>query len=103
MPSGLMAAFSNYSNQRVHVLAPGHQILSSVPGGWQPASGTSMAAPFVSGLAALLWSQHPEATLIQIKSAILNSVLSPQDYTPVMSKGRIDAPKALEYLERIAN
>lgn len=99
MPSGLMAAFSNYSPNRVHVLAPGHQILSSVPGGWMPASGTSMAAPFVSGLAALLWSKYPEATLQQIKKAIISSVKTPQNYTPVQSGGRINAPQALQKLE----
>lgn len=100
MPSGLMAAFSNYSRNRVHLLAPGDQILSSVPGGWKPASGTSMAAPFVSGLAALLWSAHPEATLLQVKEALLGSVQKPQTYTPVLAQGRINAPLALEKLEK---
>lgn len=101
--SGLMAAFSNYSYNKVHVLAPGHQILSSVPGGWLPASGTSMAAPFVSGLAALLWSKHPEATLAQIKQAIITSIGTPQVYTPVVSGGRINAPLALTKLEALLN
>lgn len=99
MPSGLMASFSNYGYHQVHVLAPGHQILSTVPGGWAIMSGTSMAAPFVSGLAALLWSAYPESTSIQIKKAILQSVKIPKDYTPVLSKGRINAVQALEKLE----
>lgn len=97
--SGLMAAFSNYGYTQVHVLAPGFQILSSVPGGWGVSSGTSMATPFVSGLAALLWSAHPEATMEQIKKSILQSVKEPKDYNPVLSKGRINAPLALEKLE----
>ncbi|MEY4617437.1 MAG: hypothetical protein RJB66_2397 [Pseudomonadota bacterium] len=101
--SGLMAAFSNYSHNKVHVLAPGHQILSSVPGGWLPASGTSMAAPFVSGLAALLWSKHPEATLAQIKKAITTSINTPKEYTPVVAGGRINAPLALAMLEALLN
>lgn len=101
MPSGLMAGFSNYSYRKVHLLAPGHQILSSVLGGWLPASGTSMATPFVSGVAALLWSKYPQATLSQVKRAILSSVKTPHDYTPVMSGGRVNAPLALEKLEAI--
>jgi subtilisin family serine protease len=99
LQSGLMASFSNYGRLGVDILAPGHQILSTIPGGWQLASGTSMAAPFVSGLAALLWSAHPEATMAQIKRAIMASVLAPQAYFPVVAQGRINAPQALRALE----
>jgi subtilisin family serine protease len=99
--SGLMAAFSNYGRAQVHILAPGNQILSTVPGGWRLASGTSMAAPFVSGFAALLWSAYPEATLVQIKAAILGSVLNPMSYNPVISQGRINVPQGLQKLESI--
>ena len=66
---------------------------------WQIASGTSMAAPFVSGIAALIWSAHPEAKMDQIKTAILGSVKNPQNYNPVQTQGRINAPLALERLE----
>ncbi len=99
LQSGLMASFSNYSRNHVHILAPGHQILSTVPGGWQVASGTSMAAPFVSGFAALLWSAHPEASMDQIKRAITNSVVAPKDYNPVAAQGRINAQQGLTKLE----
>lgn len=97
--SGLMAAFSNYSRNHVHILAPGHQILSTVPGGWQVASGTSMAAPFVSGLAALLWSAHPEASMELVRRAIINSAVAPQEYHPVVGQGRINAQQSLKKLE----
>lgn len=99
--SGLMAAFSNYGYTKVHVLAPGFQILSTVPGGWEDNSGTSMATPFVTGLAALLWSSHPEAKMEQIKLSILNSVKEPKEYNPVYSKGRVNAPLALIKLEEL--
>ena len=55
------------------VAAPGVDVLSSVPGGWDSFSGTSMAAPHVAGAAALLAQRHPEWTVAQIKSALVQT------------------------------
>ena len=55
------------------VTAPGAGILSSVPGGWATNSGTSMAAPHVSGGAALLLQRHPDWTADQVKSALVGT------------------------------
>ena len=78
--------FSNYSSKYVDVAAPGVNIFSTVrtnavsdsgydeisrPQAYDNKSGTSMAAPHVTGAAALLKSIYPNATASQIKAAIL--------------------------------
>jgi subtilisin family serine protease len=66
--------FSDYSHTRVDVFAPGEDILSSVQGGgYERMSGTSMAAPVVSGLAALIMSYYPDLTAAQVRQIILDS------------------------------
>lgn len=70
----LAATFSNYGKAQVDVFAPGVDILSTVPGGgFARESGTSMAAPVVSGLAALLMSHFPKLTAADVKRIILES------------------------------
>lgn len=68
---GGLANFSNFGQQSVDVSAPGVNILSTVPGGYGWAAGTSMAAPHVSGVAALLASQDPSLTATALKARIL--------------------------------
>jgi subtilisin family serine protease len=63
--------------------------------------GTSMAAPHVSGAAALLWSLHPEATYGEIKAALLNGVESGP--FRVKSRGSLYLPEALDWLELSKN
>ena len=76
---GNAAAFSNYGKQVVNVFAPGVAIYSTVPGGnkYMSWEGTSMAAPVVSGVAALLRSYFPQLTAVTIKKIIEQTVSIP--------------------------
>ncbi|MFL5583038.1 MAG: S8 family peptidase [Gemmatimonadaceae bacterium] len=75
----LVAPFSNYGKV-VDVFAPGMDILSTVPGGrYERESGTSMAAPVVSGLAALLMAYYPDLTAADVKRIILESAVRRAD------------------------
>lgn len=66
-----LASFSNYGKKTVHVAAPGLKILSTVLNhGYAELSGTSMATPHVSGLAALVASHFPNLNYAGIKNLI---------------------------------
>ncbi|MGI8510765.1 MAG: S8 family peptidase [Gemmatimonadaceae bacterium] len=77
----LAVSFSNYGQQQVDVFAPGEDIYSTVPGGYQRLSGTSMAAPVVSGLAALIMAYYPDLKAADVKRIIMASVTSYKDRT----------------------
>jgi cell wall-associated protease len=75
----LKATFSNYGKYTVDVFAPGFKIKSTVPGSkYEEFDGTSMASPVVAGVAALIWSYHPELTALQVKEIIVKSVTKVQ-------------------------
>jgi subtilisin family serine protease len=70
----LAASFSNYGQKQVDVFAPGVDILSTIPGNkYERDSGTSMAAPVVSGLAALIMGYYPTLTANDVRKIILAS------------------------------
>ncbi|MDY7076798.1 MAG: S8 family serine peptidase [Chloroflexota bacterium] len=91
------AGSSNYGKTSVDVAAPGVAILSTVPGNaYSVESGTSMAAPHVSGLAVLVKAHFPSLTWREIKDRILYTT----DYIAsldgkVLTGGRINAHNAL--------
>lgn len=88
--------FSNYGAESVDLLAPGVDILSTVPGGYDYYDGTSMAAPHVAGVAALLLAQDPTLTPTELRARLLDSVdplTNAQGW--VASGGRLNAYNAL--------
>ena len=95
--SDQLAGFSNFGPVGVHLGAPGQDILSTIPnGGYGFKSGTSMAAPMVSGVFALVRGQHPEWSNGQVISQVLSTV----DPVPglqgkVKNAGRVNAARAV--------
>lgn len=73
----LVADFSNYGKINVDVFAPGVAIYSTVPKDkYKSISGTSMAAPAVAGVAALIRSYYPKLSASQVKHILMNSGMS---------------------------
>ncbi len=74
----LVAPFSNYGIKSVDIFAPGVDINSCILGSkYELASGTSVSAPVVSGIAAVLKSYYPKLTATQIKEIIIHSAYIP--------------------------
>lgn len=72
----LKAKFSNYGKTKVDVFAPGVAINSTIPDAkYASFEGTSMAAPVVSGLAALIWTYYPKLKAAQVKEIMMKSVV----------------------------
>lgn len=70
-------SFSNFG-LAVSIAAPGESIKSTTgKNDYKEASGTSMASPIVSGIAGLVWSEHPSYSASQVKKCILSSASNP--------------------------
>ncbi len=107
----LAASFSNYGQKGVDVFAPGFEIYNSVPQSeYMELQGTSMAAPMVTGAAALLRSYFPKLSMKEIKDILLTTATSykgsqqtkPGEDTPIdfgtlsVTGGVINLPAAVK-------
>lgn len=92
-----LAGFSNYGAKSVHIAAPGAEILSTwLKGDYREASGTSMATPVVSGVAALVLSVSPDLSVKELRERLLGSVDKLDALSgKVSSGGRINAARAV--------
>ena len=95
-PDGRVASFSNYGAENVDLLAPGENVRSTAPeGGYDTAQGTSIAAPIVSGVAAVLRSFYPDLSAREIRDILVRTVTHfPADEMPV--PGKSDTPRMIQ-------
>ena len=116
----LIPSFTNYGGRNVDIFAPGEDVYAALPGdsyGYE--RGTSMAAPMVSAVAALVRSYYPGLSSGQVKKIIMDSgvevpfdvwveredeVLEARPFTELCQSGRIlNAYEALLMAEKVSN
>ncbi|TCM99391.1 RHS repeat-associated protein [Paenibacillus sp. BK033] len=97
---GELASFSNFGNT-VDVAAPGVDVLTTLPDGkYESVSGTSIAAPFVTGTAALVMSKYPDLSASDVAHRISSNVSKQSELAEkVLTNGWVNAEKALLGIE----
>lgn len=95
---GNLETSSNYGSTGVDLAAPGTFILSTVPDDYDFMSGTSMAAPMVTGVAALVYSCRTDMNLMDVKQAVLASSRKLDGLNGLVATGgMLDAYAAITY------
>lgn len=97
---GRFSYFSNYGVKNVDVASPGSTIYSTTPGNrYGNMSGTSMAAPNASGVAAEVLARNPQLTALELKNAMMNNVTKYSSMEgDILTGGVINLYKTLESL-----
>jgi len=107
MPTKRVARFSSYGPTRYDnimkpdVIAPGYEIYStSISNNYIDRTGTSMSAPIVSGLAAMLYQLKPDLTPDEVKEIIKETAVPlPKEPEYAQGKGEIDPEAAIKKLK----
>jgi thermitase len=96
-----LASFSNFGEANVDLAAPGEGILSTYPNDtYRTLNGTSMAAPYVAGAAALLKKHNSDATYAELRNVLRKKVDKPEALAgKVVYDGRLNVRKALAAIE----
>jgi thermitase len=93
---GGLASFSDFGATTVDLGAAGQDVWSTVPGGYESFSGTSMATPHVSGAIALCASVNPAASAAQLRNAVLDTTMpTPSLAGRTTTGGRLDIGAAM--------
>jgi thermitase len=95
--AGALSSFSNIGKNTVDVAAPGSNIYSTINGGkYGMASGTSMASPNTTGVAAMVLSYNPTLSAVELKDVLMKSVTKVPNFNGMLvSGGRINMKAAL--------
>src|SRR5690606_26425509 len=97
--ANMIASFSNYGKLNTDVFAPGAKIYAATPENeYDSKSGTSMAAPAVAGVAALIRSYYPKLSAAQVKKVLMDSGLPIK--TKVVVGGDSENVKAFEEISK---
>jgi subtilisin family serine protease len=95
--NGTLASWSDYGTGTVQLAAPGNDVYGlSVSGNWGTDSGTSMAAPLVTGTIALVYDAHPTWSMSQVIDAVLDTTTpDPNLVGKVTTGGIVNAAAAV--------
>ena len=100
----LPAYFTNFGSINVDLFAPGYQIYSSVPNNkYDFNSGTSMAAPSVAGVAAIIRSFYPKLNAPAIKKILLDSGIPMYNSLNNPGSQELVSPETLSKSGKIVN
>ena len=100
-----LTKFSNYGSLTVPVAAPGEGVVSTArDGGYETRSGTSMAAPHVAGVAALMASANPRLSAAELRALLLErAVRSPEAGRPGVVEALASVEAAMRRTPRAAD
>ncbi|MGI9527263.1 MAG: S8 family peptidase [Weeksellaceae bacterium] len=98
----IKASFSNFGKKQVDIFAPGLEIYATTPENtYRYLQGTSMAAPVVAGVGALVWSYFPRLSAEELREVLIESGNVNNDLVDISTKGKIvDALKAVKLAEQ---